>query len=162
MATMLTGKPVIEAMREDLLARVAALAARGVTPGLAIVRVGERPDDLSYERTAVKRAEGLGIAVRVEALPADATQAQLEAVIDAVNDDASIHGCLLFRPLPAQMDERAVCDRLAAAMCAASPSVREWHSVTVAWRASSINATGRPMTRLRPTTTTWRPATGMP
>ncbi|MCI8468446.1 MAG: bifunctional 5,10-methylene-tetrahydrofolate dehydrogenase/5,10-methylene-tetrahydrofolate cyclohydrolase [Eggerthellaceae bacterium] len=115
MATMLTGKPVIEAMREDLLTRVAALAERGVTPGLAIVRVGERPDDLSYERTAVKRAEGLGIAVRVEALPADATQAQLEAVIDAVNDDASIHGCLLFRPLPAQMDERAVCDRLAAA-----------------------------------------------
>lgn len=113
MAKTLTGKEVIAALRDRLLVRVERLVARGVTPTLAIVRVGERPDDLSYERTALKRAEGLGVAVRTFVLPADAAQAQLEAVIDEVNADASIHGCLLFRPLPSGIDERAVCDRLA-------------------------------------------------
>lgn len=113
MAKTLTGKEVIAALRDDLLVRIERLAALGVTPTLAIVRVGERPDDLSYERTALKRAEGLGVAVRTFVLPADATQARLEAVIDEVNADAGIHGCLLFRPLPSGIDERAVCDRLA-------------------------------------------------
>lgn len=115
MARILAGKDVVAALRDDLRARVEALGERGVTPRLAIVRVGERPDDVSYERTAVKRAEGLGVATRCFALPADADQAQLEAVIDQVNADDAIHGCLLFRPLPSQMDERAVCDRLDAA-----------------------------------------------
>lgn len=113
MTQMLTGKEVVAAMRDDLTARVETLKEHGITPTLAIVRVGERPDDLSYERTAVKRAEGLGIAVRTFALPADASQAALEAVIDEVNADDALHGCLLFRPLPAGIDERAVCDRLA-------------------------------------------------
>lgn len=115
MARILAGKDVVAALRDDLRARVEALGERGVTPRLAIVRVGERPDDVSYERTAVKRAEGLGVDTRCFALPADADQAQLEAVIDQVNADDAIHGCLLFRPLPSQMDERAVCDRLDAA-----------------------------------------------
>lgn len=113
MPQLLTGKEVSAALGEDLRERIARLAACGITPTLAIVRVGERPDDLSYERTAVKRAEGLGIAVRPFTLPAEASQAELEAVIDAVNADDAIHGCLMFRPLPSTMDERAVCDRLA-------------------------------------------------
>lgn len=113
MTQMLTGKEVVAAMRDDLTMRVETLKEHGITPTLAIVRVGERPDDLSYERAAVKRAEGLGIAVRTFALPADASQAALEAVIDEVNADDALHGCLLFRPLPAGIDERAVCDRLA-------------------------------------------------
>ncbi|MEC4271766.1 tetrahydrofolate dehydrogenase/cyclohydrolase catalytic domain-containing protein [Adlercreutzia sp. R25] len=113
MVKLLTGKEVVAALREDLAARIEHLADAGITPTLAIVRVGERPDDMSYERTAMKRAEGLGIAVRSFALPADAAQADLEAVIDEVNADDALHGCLLFRPLPPSMDERAVCDRLA-------------------------------------------------
>lgn len=113
MAQLLTGKEVVASMKDDLLARVEALAARGVVPTLAIVRMGERPDDLSYERTAIKRAEGLGIAVRLFALAADATEAELEAVITQVNADDSIHGCLMFRPLPAHIDEMRICDMLA-------------------------------------------------
>lgn len=74
MAHRLKGKPVIAALKEELTDRVAVLASRGTTPTLAIVRVGERPDDLSYERTAIKRAEGLNIAVRVFALPETASQ----------------------------------------------------------------------------------------
>lgn len=113
MAQLLTGKEVVASMKDDLLARVEALAARGVVPTLAIVRMGERPDDLSYERTAIKRAEGLGIAVRLFALAANATEAELEAVITQVNADDSIHGCLMFRPLPAHIDEMRICDMLA-------------------------------------------------
>lgn len=111
--TQLTGKEVSAALADSLVPRIARLAEAGIVPTVALVRVGERPDDLSYERTAVRRAEALGIAVRDFVLPADASQAELEAVIDEVNADDAIHGCLMFRPLPPSMDERAVCDRLA-------------------------------------------------
>lgn len=112
MAHQLKGKPVIAALKEELTERVAVLAGRAITPTLAIVRVGERPDDLSYERTAIKRAEGLGIAVRVYALPETAVQDDLMAVISQVNASEDIHGCLMFRPLPAHFDEAVACEAL--------------------------------------------------
>lgn len=115
MARILYGKEVSTALWERLLPRIDRLRAVGAAPTLAIVRVGERPDDLSYERTCARQADLHGIAVRRFVLPAEATQAELEAVIDAVNADPRIHGCLMFRPLPPQMDERAVCDRLSSA-----------------------------------------------
>lgn len=114
MAQLLTGKEIVAKMGESLASRVEALVERGVTPTLAIVRMGERPDDLSYERTAIRRAEGLGIAVRQYVLPADASQDQLESALCEVNADDSIHGCLMFRPLPAHIDEAAACNLLAA------------------------------------------------
>ncbi|MEF9841567.1 MAG: tetrahydrofolate dehydrogenase/cyclohydrolase catalytic domain-containing protein [Raoultibacter sp.] len=112
MAHLLTGKEVVASMAIDLASRIAALEASGVIPTLALVRVGTRPDDVSYERTAIKRAEGLGIAIRRFKLDDDASQAQVEAVIDRVNNDDTVQGCLMFRPLPDAIDERAVCDRL--------------------------------------------------
>ena len=112
MARLLTGKEVVASMKESLTQRVEALRAQGVVPTLAIVRVGERSDDLSYERTAVKRAEGLGISVRPIMLPADVPEEELAAAIEQVNVDDSIHGCLLFRPLPAHIDETRICDML--------------------------------------------------
>lgn len=115
MAELLKGKPVVDAMAQDIRARVEALAASGVTPTLAIVRVGERPDDLSYERTAMKRAAGLGISVKQYVLDAEASQADLEAALRDVNADGQVHGCLMFRPLPRSIDEKAMCDTLAAA-----------------------------------------------
>ena len=115
MAELLKGKPVVDAMAQDIRARVEALAASGVTPTLAIVRVGERPDDLSYERTAMKRAAGLGISVKQYVLDAEASQADLEAALRDVNADDQVHGCLMFRPLPRTIDEKAMCDTLAAA-----------------------------------------------
>ena len=115
MAELLKGKPVVDAMAQDIRARVEALVASGVTPTLAIVRVGERPDDLSYERTAVKRAAGLGVSVKQYMLDAEASQADLEAALHDVNADDQVHGCLMFRPLPRTIDEKAMCDTLAAA-----------------------------------------------
>lgn len=112
MAELLRGAPVAAAITEDLLPRVAALRAQGVEPALALIRVGERPDDLSYERGACKRAEKAGIAVRTFVLPADCAQADLLAAIAEVNEDPAIHGCLMFRPLPAHLDEEAACAAL--------------------------------------------------
>ena len=112
MTKLLLGKPVIDSLREELKGRIAALEERGVKPGLAIVRVGARPDDLAYERTALKRAAGLGIRARTITLPENASQEELMDVIAWVNSDPSIHGCLMFRPLPEQFDEEAVCDAL--------------------------------------------------
>lgn len=112
MAELLLGKPVADALAEDITARAAALAAAGHQPKLAILRVGERPDDLTYERSAMKRADTCGIAVEQVVLAADASTEQIIDAVQRVNADDSIDGCLLFRPLPKGVDEEAVCNAL--------------------------------------------------
>ena len=108
MAKQFLGKEVVAAVNSRIMADVAALKEKGVTPTLGIVRVGERGDDLSYERGAVKRCETLGVAYEKFLLPADCTQEELMAVIDQVNKNDAIHGVLIFRPLPKHLDEAAV------------------------------------------------------
>ena len=108
MAKQLLGKEVTAALNEKIKANVAELEAKGVKPTLGIIRVGEREDDLSYERGATKRCETLGVAYEKFLLPADVTQEELMATIDKVNKDDSIHGVLIFRPLPKHLDEAAV------------------------------------------------------
>ena len=108
MAQILDGKQVVAALNEKLRADVDQLNEKGVLPTLAIVRVGERGDDISYERGAIKRCETIGVAVKCFALPEDAAQEELLDVIDSINKDDTIHGCLLFRPLPKHMDDSAV------------------------------------------------------
>ena len=113
MAQLLKGLAVANALTEALEERVSALNANNVTPTLAILRVGERSDDITYETAAMKRCARLGIAVRQFLLPADCTQEALLAVIRKINEDAVIHGCLMFRPLPDQAMEEAACALLA-------------------------------------------------
>ena len=108
MAMLLKGAEAAAAMNEKTAARVARLEAAGVRPTLAVVRVGERPDDLSYEKGVMNRCSKLGIQVQLDALPADAAQEELLAVLDRINRDAAVHGCLLFRPLPPQMEDGAI------------------------------------------------------
>ena len=108
MATILKGAPVVAAMNEHNAALCAQLKTAGITPTLAVVRVGEREDDLAYERGVMTRCGKVGVAVRQYVLPADAAQDALLQVIDEINTDDSIHGCLLFRPLPKQFDDRTV------------------------------------------------------
>ena len=112
MAELLKGKPVVDSMALDLRARIEALGRAKVVPALALVRVGQRPDDLSYERTARKRAESLGIAIRPYELDEFAPQAAIEAATHEVNRDENVHGCLLFRPLPSFVDESHMCELL--------------------------------------------------
>ena len=116
MAKQLLGKEVTAAMNERLQARVAALKEKGVTPKLAIVRCGANPSDLSYEKGAESRAALIGVEVEKFLLPEDVTKEALLAQIDAINADDSIHGCLMFRPLPKHLkaDQDEICNRLAA------------------------------------------------
>ena len=108
MSTILKGAPVVAAMNEANAARCAALREKGVVPTLAVVRVGERPDDLSYEKGVMARCAKVGVEVKQFLLPADASQEELLRVIASINADAAIHGCLLFRPLPKQFDDRTI------------------------------------------------------
>ena len=114
MAKLLLGKEVTDALNANLQTRTAALREKGVTPTLGIIRVGENPSDLSYEKGAVKRAELVGVNVVKFVLPEDATKADVLAAIDKVNADDSIHGVLMFRPLPQHLkaDQTEICNRL--------------------------------------------------
>ena len=114
MAKQLLGKEVTAALNERIKADVAALKEKGVNPTLGIIRVGERPDDLSYERGATKRCETLGVEYKKYLLPEDVSQEELLKVIDEVNKDDNIHGVLMFRPLPKHIDQNVVENALAA------------------------------------------------
>ena len=115
MAKRLLGKEVNEALVAALQARTAALQAKGIAPTLGIIRLGENPSDLSYEKGATTRAEEVGVTVKNFVLPEDASKEDVLAVIDQVNADDSIHGVLMFRPLPKHLkaDQDEICNRLA-------------------------------------------------
>ncbi len=114
MAKQLLGKEVNEALVAALQTRTAALKEKGVTPTLGIVRLGENPSDLSYEKGATKRAEEVGVAIKNYILPEETTKEELLAVIDGINADDSVHGVLMFRPLPKHLknDQDEICNRL--------------------------------------------------
>ena len=101
----LRGMPCAKAMLADLQGRVDDLKEKGIIPKLAVVRVGAREDDLSYERGIYKRFEGVGAKVETMELPLDAAQEELEQVILKLNQDETVHGVLMFRPLPKTLDE---------------------------------------------------------
>ena len=114
MAKRLLGKEVNEAIVANLLERTNALREKGVVPTLGIVRVGTDPSDLSYEKGAVTKGAQVGVEIKKFELPADATKEQVLAVIDEVNADDTIHGVLMFRPLPKHLknDQNEICNRL--------------------------------------------------
>ncbi|MDD6678039.1 MAG: bifunctional 5,10-methylenetetrahydrofolate dehydrogenase/5,10-methenyltetrahydrofolate cyclohydrolase [Firmicutes bacterium] len=114
MAKLLLGKEVTDALNAKLQERTAALREKGIVPTLGIIRVGADPSDLSYEKGATKRAELVGVDVKKYELPADASKEDLLAVIDQVNADDSIHGVLMFRPLPKHLKpyQDEICNRL--------------------------------------------------
>ena len=114
MAKQLLGKEVNASLNARIIADCEACKPKGVNPTMAIVRCGERPDDLSYERTAVKRAETLGVAVEKFVLPEDVSKEELLKVIDDINANDKIHGVLMFRPLPKHLkaDQDMICNRL--------------------------------------------------
>ncbi|MGO5158971.1 MULTISPECIES: bifunctional 5,10-methylenetetrahydrofolate dehydrogenase/5,10-methenyltetrahydrofolate cyclohydrolase [unclassified Bilifractor] len=108
MAKQLLGKEVNADLNQQIIDRVNALKEKGVVPTLGIIRVGEKDADLSYERGATKRCEKLGVEYKKFVFPENVSQEELMGVIDQVNKDSSIHGVLIFRPLPKTLDEKAV------------------------------------------------------
>ena len=109
MAKQLLGKEVTAALNEKIKANVAALKEKGINPTLGIIRVGENGSDISYERGATKRCETLGVAVRKDSASGRCyPRKKFWLAIDKVNKDDSIHGVLLFRPLPKHLDQSVI------------------------------------------------------
>ena len=113
MAIELKGAPVAEAINSRSQTELSKLISQGITPTLAIVRVGERGDDIAYENGAVKRCEKVGVAVSRVVLDEEITQAELMKKIGKLNNDSTIHGVLILMPLPKQLDGEAVRQALA-------------------------------------------------
>jgi methylenetetrahydrofolate dehydrogenase (NADP+)/methenyltetrahydrofolate cyclohydrolase len=104
MALKLEGKPIVQHLRENIKQRISVLNNENVTPMLLLIRVGEREDDISYERGILKNCELLGIRAQVKCLPIDVHMEEVIEVIKGANQDSSIHGIMIFRPLPPQLN----------------------------------------------------------
>ncbi len=104
----LRAKPAVEALVEDCRKQISALGENGIVPTLAIVRVGEREDDLAYERGILSRFEKAGARAVVYTKPESVGMEELCGLIKQLDGDDSIHGILMFRPLPKHLDEDTV------------------------------------------------------
>lgn len=99
------GMPVVKAMAEELKERIADLRSRGVCPKLSVVRVGEREDDIAYEKGIMKRFASVDAEAEVVKLPSDISQEEFDKVILSLNTDPLVHGILVFRPLSKQLSD---------------------------------------------------------
>ncbi|MFD1393618.1 bifunctional methylenetetrahydrofolate dehydrogenase/methenyltetrahydrofolate cyclohydrolase FolD [Lacticaseibacillus jixianensis] len=108
MTMILDGKQTANSLMADLKTEVAAMKTRGITPGLAVVLVGDDPASAIYVRNKQRRAQELGITSVLRRLPSSATQAEVLAVVEALNHDDTIDGILVQLPLPEQVDPDAV------------------------------------------------------
>lgn len=114
-AQLIDGNALSKQLRADVARRAAALRARGVTPGLAVVLVGENPASQVYVRNKVKACEDNGLHSVLEKYPATLSEAELLARVDALNKDPSIHGILVQLPLPAHIDAHKVIEAISPA-----------------------------------------------
>ncbi|WP_454149234.1 bifunctional methylenetetrahydrofolate dehydrogenase/methenyltetrahydrofolate cyclohydrolase [Microbacterium lacticum] len=111
-ATVLDGRATAAAIKAELAERVAKLKAQGVTPGIATVLVGADPASQLYVGMKHKQSEEIGMnSIQVE-LPADATQADVEAEIDRLNADETCHGYIVQLPLPRHLDTDRILERI--------------------------------------------------
>lgn len=104
MAELLKGAPVAASINETMISDVESLKGKGIIPTLAILRVGERADDISYEKGAMKRCEQVGVAVKNIILPMDVSEEEFFKTLAELNEDNTVHGILMFRPLPKHID----------------------------------------------------------
>lgn len=108
MADRLTGKPVADAIKENLTNKVTSLKGKGITPKLGIIRVGARPDDLFYEGGAKKTCAAVGMEYEVFEHPVEITEEDLSKAVSEVGAREDIHGILMFAPLPSHLDENKI------------------------------------------------------
>jgi len=111
-AQRIEGKTISDAIRAEISQETAALAVRGIVPGLAVVLVGDDPASKVYVGSKAKACEQLGFYSEVHRLEAEASQEELLALIDKLNNQASIHGILVQLPLPKHIDEKAIIDAI--------------------------------------------------
>lgn len=108
MPQLLKGKPVADSIKEKLAADVKTLNEKSIFPTIAIVRVGEKDSDMSYERSILKICETVGVRAKSVILPQSAGQGALENAIIRLNEDDGVHGILPFMPLPKDYDDEAI------------------------------------------------------
>lgn len=108
MGIKLAGKPVVESLRENIKARIAVLSEKQITPTLLLIRVGEREDDIWYERSILKNCDLLGIQCQVRKLSLDVSMEELKQVFQEENNNPNVHGIMIFRPLPGQLDAEEI------------------------------------------------------
>ena len=113
MAELLKGKAVADALTEKNIETAERLRTAGIEPVLAIVRIGENPSDMSYERGAMKRAEKTGVTVRQFIYDEAICEEEFLSEIEKINQDDSIHGVLIFRPFPKHISDDKVRNLLA-------------------------------------------------
>jgi len=113
-AAVIDGVALSAKLREDVTRRTVALKARGITPGLAVLLVGDNPASAVYVRNKVKACADSGLHSVLERYDADMTEEALLARIDALNRDPSIHGILVQMPVPAHIDANKVIEAIAA------------------------------------------------
>ena len=106
-ANILSGKTMSEELRAEIASRVSALKAKGLTPGLAVILVGNDPASEIYVRNKGNGCTEVGMYSRTINMPAETTQEELEATIEELNADSAIHGILVQLPLPKHLDEQA-------------------------------------------------------
>ena len=104
MAEILKGRPVAGILDERTAHEVAILKENGIDTTLAILRVGEKGDDVAYEKGAMKKCRNVGIKVRNVMLPEDVSYEEFYRTLDELNSDPEVHGILMFRPLPKYLD----------------------------------------------------------
>ena len=114
-AQLIDGNALSRQLRESVAQRVATLKTQGITPGLAVVLVGDNPASQVYVRNKVRACEDTGMHSVLEKYDASMTEAELLARIEALNDDPSIHGILVQLPLPAHMDAHKVIETISPA-----------------------------------------------
>lgn len=104
MARRLEGAPVAAALNKRMAGEVKLLEKRGITPTLAVLRLGSRPDDLSYETGVKKRCAAVGVQVKNVVLPTGVDSDTFFDTLEKLNEDPAVHGILMFRPLPSHLD----------------------------------------------------------
>ena len=108
----LTGKPVVEHLRGNIKIRVEKLKENNIVPRILIIRVGNKEDDVFYERSILKNCSFLGIEGEVKELTYNVSMEELSKIIEDANDDDSIHGIMMFRPLPEHLEEKKILEKM--------------------------------------------------
>lgn len=108
MAEILSGAAVAQKLDDELKGKIEKLKNNGIAPTLCVVRLGQKPEDLSYERGLLKKAEKLGIEVNKKLYDENITQEELASELRKIDADNNNHGILIFRPLPSHIDEKKV------------------------------------------------------
>ena len=112
MAQIINGKGISEKVRGDIARETEELKAKGITPGLAVVIVGNDPASAVYVRNKHRACEQVGIYSEVHELPESTTEEELLSLVDSLNADSKIHGILVQLPLPKHLDDKAVIERI--------------------------------------------------